>query len=74
MTMQAPHSLNLDTLDTKLRRWQKQHADPVKLSALYRRKIPDWVIQSMAFENEPVSLDRLKALLKKKRHENPPRA
>ena len=67
--MQAPHPLNLDKLDAKLHRWQKGHADPAKRATLYRRKILDWVVQSMAFENEPVSMTRLKTLLRNQRQD-----
>ena len=66
MKTQAP-PLDMKKLDAKLRQWQKQHADPAKRAALYRRKILDWVVQSMEFENEPVSMARLKSLLKERK-------
>jgi hypothetical protein len=59
--------LNIKKLDAKLRQWQRLHADPAKRATLYRRKILDWVVQSMAFENEPVSMARLKVLLKNRK-------
>jgi len=64
MKTQAP--LDLKRADAKLRQWRKRYADPAKRATLYRKKILDWVVQSMAFENEPVSMDRLKTLLKEK--------
>jgi hypothetical protein len=59
--------LDLKKLVAKLRQWQKRHADPAKRAMLYRRKILDWVVQSMAFENEPVSMVRLKTLLRNRK-------
>ncbi len=61
------HPIDLAKLDAKLRAWQKRHADPADRATLYRRKVLHWVVQSMAFENEPVSMARLKVLLKKVR-------
>jgi hypothetical protein len=54
-------------LNARLRRWRELHADPAKREALYRKKIPEWVAQSMAFENQPVSIERLKTLLKNRK-------
>ena len=62
--MKTQASLDLKKADAKLRQWRKRYADPTKRASLYRKKVLDWVVQSMAFENEPVSMDRLKALLK----------
>jgi len=66
MKTQARHR-DMKELDAKLHRWQKKHADPAKRAMLYRRKILDWVVQSMAFESEPVSMARLKTLLKNRK-------
>jgi hypothetical protein len=59
--------LDFKKLDAKLRQWRKRYADPAKRATLYRKKILDWVVQSMAFENEPVSMARLKTLLKEQK-------
>jgi hypothetical protein len=56
--------LDLTKLDAKLRAWRKKYNTPAKIAALHRKAILKHVVQSMAFENEPVSMVRLKALLK----------
>jgi uncharacterized protein YeaO (DUF488 family) len=50
-----------------LARWQESHADVNSLRKAYRSKVLDWVVKSMEFEREPVSMDRLKELLKKEK-------
>ncbi len=48
-----------------LEEWRKSHEDINALRKAYREKILDWVVKSMEFEREPVSMTRLKELLKK---------
>jgi hypothetical protein len=67
MNMQTP--LNLDLLSTKLRQWQALHNTPEKVAAAHRQVLRERVIQSMAFENQPLTMDRLEALL-----ETPPKS
>ena len=43
--------------------WRKSHVDIYELRKAYRAKILDWVVASMEFEKEPVSMTRLKELL-----------
>ena len=45
---------------------KKKYDTPEKLAALHRKAILKHVVQSMAFEGQPVSMARLKALLKEK--------
>jgi len=59
--------LDLKKLDAKLRQWQKQHGTPEKVAEAHRKVLLDRVVQSMAFENEPVSKARLKTLLKNRK-------
>jgi hypothetical protein len=54
-------------------RWRKAHADPDAVRAAYQARVLDWVVQSMAFENEPVSMERLKELLEQEKAEAPAR-
>lgn len=54
---------NLSKIGARLKRWQKQHDTPAKLAAAHRRVVLRRVVESMAFENEPVSTNRLKTLL-----------
>jgi len=46
-----------------LEKWRKSHEDINALRKAYKEKIPDWVVKSMEFEREPVSMSRLKELL-----------
>lgn len=55
----------LTQLDAKLRRWRKRHDTPAKVAAAHRRVLLQRAVESMAFENQPVSLARLKILLKR---------
>ncbi len=52
--------LDMKKLDAKLRQWQKRHDTPEKVAEAHRKVLLDRVVQSMAFENEPVSKTRLK--------------
>jgi hypothetical protein len=54
--------LDLVKADRKLRAWRKRHSTPVKVAAAHRKVLLERVSQSMAFENQPVSTDRLKTL------------
>ena len=58
---------DLKKLDAKLRQWQKRHDTPAKVAEAHRKVLLDRVVQSMAFENEPVSMARLKTLLKNRK-------
>ena len=59
--------LDMKKLDAKLRQWQKRHDTPAKVAEAHRKVLLDRVVQSMAFENEPVSMARLKTLLKERK-------
>jgi hypothetical protein len=61
---------NLAELNAKLQKWQRLHDTPEKVAAEHRKVLLDRVVQSMSFENQPVSMARLKALLKKNRRGN----
>jgi uncharacterized protein YeeX (DUF496 family) len=54
-----------------LREWRKSHQDISTLRKAYQEKIPDWVVKSMEFEKESVSMSRLKEILKKERKHCP---
>jgi hypothetical protein len=55
-------SMNTDELDAKLRAWREKHNTPEKVAAPHREVLLERVVQSMAFENQPVSTERLKIL------------
>ena len=42
--------------------WRKKHDTPAKVAAAHRKVLLKRVSQSMAFENQPVSMERLKTL------------
>jgi hypothetical protein len=62
--MSQPSDLPFDLTqaETRLRQWRKQHNTPAKVAAAHRKVLLERVSQSMAFENQPASMDRLKAL------------
>jgi len=47
--------------------WRKKHEDTDSLRKAYQEKVLDWVVKSMEFEREPVSMIRLKELLEKEK-------
>jgi len=55
-------NLDLVKADGKLRAWRKRYNAPAKVAAAHRKVLLERVSQSMAFENQPVSTDRLKTL------------
>ncbi len=63
MKTKSASPLDLKKLDAKLRAWRKKHNTPTKVAAAHRKVLVERVSQSMTFENEPVSTDRLKTLL-----------
>lgn len=56
--------MDIAEANAKLRAWRKMYDTPEKVAAMHRKKILDRVVESMAFEGQPVSKKRLKALLK----------
>ncbi len=67
MKMQRTGIIDLAKLNAKLQRWQRKHDTTAKVAAAHRKVLLERVVQSMAFENEAVSMARLKTLLKRKR-------
>ncbi len=66
MKMQRAGIMDFAKLNAKLQRWQRKHDTPAKVAAAHRKVILDRVVQSMTFENEPLSMARLKTLLEKR--------
>jgi hypothetical protein len=56
--------IDLAQADAKLRQWQQRHDTPEKVAAAHRKVLLRRVVESMTFENQPVSKARLKALLR----------
>ncbi|NOT94676.1 MAG: hypothetical protein HOP00_00005 [Nitrospira sp.] len=63
MTKATLQPVNLPQANAKLCRWRQQHADLATRQALYRGRVLEWVVESMKFENEPVTMARLQELL-----------
>lgn len=57
-------SKNADELDDKLRAWRTEHNTSEKVASAHRIVLLDRVAQSMVFENQPVSMERLKVLMR----------
>lgn len=55
--------IDLEQANKRLQAWRKKCDTPEKVAAQHRKRILDWVVESMAFEGDPVSKSRLKELL-----------
>lgn len=66
MKKPVPPLIDLAKANAKLLAWRKKYNTPEKVAALHRKAVLDCVVESMAFEAEPVSKTRLKALLKER--------
>ena len=53
-------------LSKNLEKWQQDHADINSLRKVYQAKVLDWVVKSMEFEKEPVSMSRPKGTPRKR--------
>ena len=62
----TPSPIDLAKADAKLRAWREKYNTSKKVAVLHRKSILKRVAESMAFEGQPVSMARLKALLKEK--------
>ena len=64
MKTKAHKEIDVAELNARLRRWRERHNTPEKLAEAHRKVALERVAESMAFENQPVSIERLKTLLK----------
>ena len=55
--------IDIAKAEARLQQWRSQHNTPAKVAAAHRKVLLERVSQSMAFENQPVSMDRLKILI-----------
>ncbi|MCE3222638.1 MAG: hypothetical protein K0S58_818 [Nitrospira sp.] len=62
MTQKPNQPIDLDQAELRLQQWRKSHDTSAKVAAAHRKVLLERVSQSMAFENQPVSTDRLKTL------------
>lgn len=62
MNQKSNQPIDLAQAEARLQQWRSRHNTPVKVAAAHRKVLLERVSQSMAFENQPVSTDRLKIL------------
>ncbi len=62
MNQKTNQQIDLAQADALLKRWRSRHNTPEKVAASHRKVLLERVSQSMSFEGQPVSTDRLKAL------------
>ena len=60
----ASPPVDLAQAEVFLEQWRKSHNTPAKVVAAHRKVLLQRVSESMAFENQPVSTDRLKELMR----------
>ena len=62
MDQKPNQPIDLAQAEARLTQWRSRHNTPAKVAAVHRKVLLERVSQSMAFENQPVSTDRLKTL------------
>jgi hypothetical protein len=62
MNQKSNQLIDLAQAEARLQQWRSRHNTPAKVAAAHRKVLLERVSQSMAFENQPVSTDRLKIL------------
>ena len=62
MNQKPNQPIDLAQADARLQQWRSWHNTPEKVAAAHRKVLLERVSQSMAFENQPVSTNRLKTL------------
>ena len=67
MKKASPPPIDLAKADAKLRAWRKRYDTPEKIAVLHRKAILKHVVDSMTFEGQPISMARMKTLLKAKK-------
>ena len=61
MNEKPKHPLDLAQAEARLQQWRSKHNTPEKVAGAHRKVLLLRVSQSMAFQNQPVSTERLKA-------------
>ena len=62
MDQKPSQPIDLAQAEARLQQWRSQYNTSAKVAAAHRKVLLERVSQSMAFENQPVSTDRLKTL------------
>ena len=63
MNQKSNQPIDLLQAEARLQQWRAQHNTPAKVAGAHRKVLLERVSQSMAFENQPVSTERLKTLM-----------
>jgi fido (protein-threonine AMPylation protein) len=63
---QKVNQIKLPQADVRLTRWRHHQNTPEKLAAWHRKVVLERVAESMAFENQPVDVERVRRLISEK--------
>ena len=63
MNQKSNQPIDLAPAEARLQQWRAQHNTAAKVAAAHRKVLLERVSQSMTFENQPVSTERLKTLM-----------
>jgi hypothetical protein len=63
MPANSDDPVDLDAVDARFRQWRAHHRTPSTVRVAHQEVILERVAQSMAFEGDPITVTRLKALL-----------
>ncbi|HJU05770.1 MAG TPA: hypothetical protein VJ692_11520 [Nitrospiraceae bacterium] len=62
MNQRTSQPMDPTQANTLLHQWRSRHNTPAKVAAAHRKILLERVSHSMAFENQPVSMERLRTL------------
>jgi hypothetical protein len=54
--------MNAEEAEARLRAWRKNHDTPAKVVAAHKKALLERVSHPMAFDSQPISVDRLRTL------------
>lgn len=62
MSLESNQPIYLAQAEARLRKWREKHDTPANVAAAHRKVLLDRVSQSMAFDGQPISVERLRIL------------
>jgi hypothetical protein len=62
MSQESNQPIDLAQAEARLQQWRKKHDTPAKVATAHRKVLLDRVSQSMAFDGQPISVERLRIL------------
>lgn len=63
MPANSDDTVDLDAVNARFRQWRAHHRTPSTVRVAHQEVMLERVAQSMAFEGDPITVTRLKALL-----------